>query len=198
MAFLEAHPHCSVCFHDVSVIDPDGEIVEHSLNAAWRPPEVSGYDEIACSNYIAGPSPMIRRSAIAQIPSWYEHAEFGDWPLYLIAAEHGSIGLLNEILAAYRVHPSSYWSSLDCAEKTRRILRFLRRMSQVAPRSRRPAFDRALGKVILAALVRQIRSRHWGAVTRTLAFSATQRPQVQWAFAGALLTNSLGRLRRAA
>jgi len=39
--------------------------------------------------------------------------KLGDWPFYLLNAQHGKIKCVNDVMAAYRVHSDGIWSSLD-------------------------------------------------------------------------------------
>jgi hypothetical protein len=37
----------------------------------------------------------------------------GDWPLFCLAARHGTVALLDENMADYRVHGGGYWSGTN-------------------------------------------------------------------------------------
>ena len=54
--------------------------------------------------FIASCSPMFRQGLLDEFPNWYNTTFFGDWSLYILYAERGKIGYINEVMGAYRVH----------------------------------------------------------------------------------------------
>lgn len=168
-AVLEARPELAMVFCDAEIVDAEGRTTAPSFLATAPAPAVGTYADIAASNYIAGPTPLIRRSAVAASPSWFEHAEFGDWPLYLLAAEQGDICLIPEVMAAYRVHGGGYWTGMDADVKARRAIRFMNFLRRVAPARRRAAIDAALAGITARLLVEQVRGRRLPGAVQTLA-----------------------------
>src|SRR5207253_1032894 len=61
-------------------------------------------------NYIAGCSPLLRRTSIACFPASLDHSPFSDWPIYILAAQNGDVRYLREVMGVYRVHPGGLWS----------------------------------------------------------------------------------------
>jgi glycosyltransferase involved in cell wall biosynthesis len=105
--FLKAHPECVICFHNVRAVYENGEsenMCPDSQN------EISDIEQLLWGNFIPSCSIMYRREPIVQIPDWFYSAKVGDWPLNIFKAEHGKIGYINEVLAAYRVHQAGAWS----------------------------------------------------------------------------------------
>ena len=49
-------------------------------------------------------SALLRTDSIKNIPDWFTSLPFGDYALYLIAAHHGKIKYINEIMSVYRIH----------------------------------------------------------------------------------------------
>jgi hypothetical protein len=51
---------------------------------------------------------------VKQFPDWYFDRRVervaDDWSLYVMAAQHGNIGYLDEIMSVYRVHSRGAWS----------------------------------------------------------------------------------------
>jgi glycosyltransferase involved in cell wall biosynthesis len=168
-AMLDARPELAIVFCDAEIVDSVGRTTKASFLATAPAPVVGTYTDIAASVYIAGPTAMIRKSAIAALPAWFEHAEFGDWPLYLLAAERGDIGLMPEVMAAYRVHEGGYWSGMAPDEQSRRAIRFLRFMRTVAAPERTAALNRALAEITSRLLVEQVRGRRLFGLFRTSA-----------------------------
>lgn len=122
-AYLDAHPECSLCFHDVLEIAEDGRRPPRRVNEA-TPAEFTGLPELFQSCYIAACSPMFRREAVSPLPAWYATFTPGDWPLYVLAAERGRIGYIDEVMGVYRIHGDGVWNRLDKTRQYEMLLRF--------------------------------------------------------------------------
>ena len=90
---------------------------EQSAARNWTPhghPSVSTFKDIWRGNFIATCSIMYRRSALGEIPAWYDALfPITDWPLHILSAQRGDIGYLDEVLGVYRHHPGGLYSQLD-------------------------------------------------------------------------------------
>jgi len=119
-AFLDGHPECAICFHNAFVFTDGLNNDEPGLNAnrtgnqlLCRPGMQTRYSqtELLKGNVIPYCSVMFRRTAAGTLPAWFEKLSIEDLPLYILCAEHGPAAYLNEVMAAYRLHPNSHWSS---------------------------------------------------------------------------------------
>jgi hypothetical protein len=73
---------------------------------------------------------VLRRKLIPSFPEWYFEMKLGDWPLCAMVARYGKIEIMDEILAAYRIHPGGTWSTLSDGrqlDESQRMLRALDR-----------------------------------------------------------------------
>jgi hypothetical protein len=113
--FLEDHPGCSGCFHNVEVVE-EGTPWRARRNSCDEP-RVRDLDDLMTMNPAATCSLMFRRAAVADLPPWFEPLMCGDWALLLLAARHGPVGYINRVLATYRVHPGGVWSRLTRVEQ---------------------------------------------------------------------------------
>jgi glycosyltransferase involved in cell wall biosynthesis len=125
--FLEARPDLTICFHNVQVVD------EHSQSTGrlWNAPgqqEVSGLHDLLRGNFIASTSVMYRRTAVAEVPAWYDRFPITDWPLHVIYALAGRIGYLDRTLGAYRLHDGGSFSTLGEREKLEANAAFYRQL----------------------------------------------------------------------
>jgi glycosyltransferase involved in cell wall biosynthesis len=104
--FLDAHPECVLCFHDVLVFDQTAG-TEHPY---CRPgiPEITGFEDLLQDMYFNTASVMMKN--LASFPIWGTDLAIGDWPYFLWMAEHGKFGFINEILSAYRKHGEGLWT----------------------------------------------------------------------------------------
>jgi len=107
VVFLDAHPDFSLCFHNVITVGGKTE------NLLCPPGQkgVSGLEDILEKNFIPAVSVLFRKKAIGDFPDWYRGLAFEDWPLFVLCAEHGKIGYLSEVMAAYRQHGASVTGS---------------------------------------------------------------------------------------
>jgi glycosyltransferase involved in cell wall biosynthesis len=118
MDFLRSHPECSICFHNTLVVYEDGSVPTHPFHVARPehlisrrvPKPISTLADLAAGNFIQTGSVMFRAGLYDALPDWYLEMPTFDWPLHVLNAEHGSIGYIDELLGAYRVHPAGFWS----------------------------------------------------------------------------------------
>ncbi|MGH9872611.1 MAG: glycosyltransferase [Pyrinomonadaceae bacterium] len=98
--FLDQHPDFAICFHPARIVDDEGT---HQAADAPAPPEpeVLSFDDVLVVNSIPACTAMFRRGLFGEIPSWFYGVTLGDWALHLMNAQHGKIGRLNEVMAAY-------------------------------------------------------------------------------------------------
>ena len=100
--FLDAHPDYAICFHSVRLINEKTGLVH-----VMRPPGVKStyhFEELLRGNFIYAPSVMLRNWDLVDLPDWFRDFPVGDWPLYLLTAQRGKIGYLDEVMAVYRDH----------------------------------------------------------------------------------------------
>lgn len=115
VAYLDAHPECSMCFHNVLWRHEDGSRPDVSYNDVDQPAEVRLPDLIA-ANPVASCSPVFRREAIHPLPAWIFEQLWGDWQLNLVAALHGEVHYLPTVMAVHLTHPKGMWSRLSWLE----------------------------------------------------------------------------------
>jgi glycosyltransferase involved in cell wall biosynthesis len=135
--FLDTHKQCAMCFHNAIVVRDDGTVPPREFTATTLP-TITELPDLLTGNYIAGCSAMIRRDVLHDIPAWYEHANYGDWPLYVFAAQRGSIGFLPEVMGAYRVHDTGLWSSATRDRQIKGVIQFYNSISNHLGPSYRP------------------------------------------------------------
>jgi glycosyltransferase involved in cell wall biosynthesis len=125
--FLDSHPECVICFHNVDAIYQDGSSgPEHLCPANQK--EITGIEELLWGNFIPACSIMYRREPLVQIPDWFLTAKMGDWPLNILKAQYGKIGYIDEVMAAYRVHAAAIWSA---RRRSHQILTSIKVLDQI-------------------------------------------------------------------
>lgn len=137
--YLDAHPECSMCFHNVRVVT-EGAGMEGELWHAGSMKAAYSFDELLAGNFIQTPSVMFRNGLVTELPSWFSQMPMGDWPLWLLLARHGSIGYLEDVMAVYRRHDGGVWSSRKDLENLERFTvakgMLLRHLAKGHPRER--------------------------------------------------------------
>jgi glycosyltransferase involved in cell wall biosynthesis len=126
--FLRAHPDCALCFHNALRVYEDEHRLPLVFNSQDQKPFPS-VEDLWKWNFIAGCSPMLRKDAVGELPEWYEKALVGDWPLYILWAEQGKIGYIDEVLGVYRIHQTALWNQSDKLEKLERLIAVYEQMN---------------------------------------------------------------------
>jgi len=121
--FMEAHPDCSICFHNVTAVYEDSSALPYTFNSAEQK-TILTIDDLWIGNVIAGCSSILRRDAIEEIPEWFVKVKRADWALYILAAHHGNIVYLDEVMGVYRIHDRGLWSGMDETEQNEETIQF--------------------------------------------------------------------------
>jgi glycosyltransferase involved in cell wall biosynthesis len=110
VAHMDAHPGCAMCFHDVLCSYDDGRPDERFTGE----PDARrlGVPELLDGCQIGSCAPLFRRAALHPLPDWYFDLPWGDAPLYILAAGHGTIDYLPEVMGVYRIHGAGMYRSL--------------------------------------------------------------------------------------
>ena len=123
VAFLDAQPDFVISCHRVSVLD-ETAVRDGSL----FPPRPTGsytLRDLLVINFIMTCSVVYRRAAAPTLPASFSSLKLGDWPLMAIAALSGKIHLMDEVMAAYRIHSGGTWSASTQAQRLRETIRML-------------------------------------------------------------------------
>jgi dTDP-4-amino-4,6-dideoxygalactose transaminase/glycosyltransferase involved in cell wall biosynthesis len=126
--FLDSHPECTICFHNVVVFYEDASKQSWNRNPAEQK-QFSTLEDLLAHNFIAGCSPMYRAGILDAFPDWYRTEPWADSALYILLAQHGAIGYIDEVMGAYRVHGGGLWSRLSEAQQIEATIRFYERMN---------------------------------------------------------------------
>ncbi len=72
---------------------------------------------------------MFRKDVLHTFPEWYYELLCADWSLYILCAQHGKIGYIDEVLGVYRIHSGGLWSKLDAIQKLEGLIAFYETMN---------------------------------------------------------------------
>lgn len=118
--FMERHPDCAMCFHAVKVV------YEGDTQASWisgGAKRISKMEDLLEANFMHTCSVMLRKESLTNVPGWCFTSEIGDWELFLIAAQHGDIGYIDEVMAVYRKHEDGVYTGSDIIQRIQSRIR---------------------------------------------------------------------------
>ncbi|WP_309741744.1 MULTISPECIES: glycosyltransferase [unclassified Chamaesiphon] len=107
--FLESNPEFAICFHKVK-IEEEGKFKDDYITGG-NPPIVSNIIDLAKGNYIHTPSCVFRNNTSKILGANFADSPLGDYYINMMNAQYGNIFHIDEIMAVYRIHSSSTFSS---------------------------------------------------------------------------------------
>lgn len=117
VAYMESHPHCTLCYHRViNYYEATGEM---SLSNGGGAVERSAAG-LGSRNTITNLSVMYRSGAVdlKHLPSWLGEIRLIDYALHLLLASQGDVHYMSRPMGVYRHLPTAIWSE---AEAERRL-----------------------------------------------------------------------------
>jgi glycosyltransferase involved in cell wall biosynthesis len=126
--FLDTHPGSSMCCHRVQYLDETG-LAEADIFPSL-PAGSYTIEDLLRENFVMTCSAVLRRDLVPVLPPWFRKMKLGDWPMFALAARHGTIELMDEVMAVYRLHAGSNWSSLPSITRLREGSRMLKALDR--------------------------------------------------------------------
>ena len=108
--FLDNHPQCAACFHNVAVVHDEGETKDRLFHKPGVLKPFFSLEDILASHFIPTLSVMFRAGLFGELPDWFYEMPMGDWPLHALNARYGLYGYIDEVMGCYRVHGEGVWS----------------------------------------------------------------------------------------
>ena len=103
VAYMEAHPECSLCVHAAEVQNDNGEMTDRNLMRPYREDRILTPQELVDK---AGAFPfgsmLFRREMVQVLPDYYVNCPVGDRPLELMAAARGYAFYMDRPMSVYR------------------------------------------------------------------------------------------------
>jgi glycosyltransferase involved in cell wall biosynthesis len=118
--FLEAHADHAIVFHPVGV---RGDSALRRLPAGRIPSRTKLEDLLTRGSFIPTASVMFRNRVAAGFPPCFFDLQIGDLPLNVMNARFGDIGMIDRIMAVYRIHSGGAFSSISNAQRVREVVR---------------------------------------------------------------------------
>lgn len=124
--YLDAHPGCVQCFHAVrTFIDGEQDGGGAAERRSWIVRPARPYSHLThhlLGNLMIPCSVMFRRGLFGKLPDWYFRLWMDDWPLFVLNAQHGRTGYIDDVMAAYRIHPGGWWQRLNAIQRQLHLL----------------------------------------------------------------------------
>ncbi|AMR26886.1 hypothetical protein A0257_07055 [Hymenobacter psoromatis] len=127
VAWLDAHPDFSLCFHAVADQYEDGSrpnAVPHALTQ-----DVFTFADFLLPIYtVVSTGSIVLRNGLVAWPAWLFAVKPIDFPLVVLCAELGKVKRLPDVMGVYRIHQGGIWSGTP---RHLNILSFLRMYEQL-------------------------------------------------------------------
>ena len=112
VAYMEAHPECSLCVHAAEVRNDNGEMTDRNLMRPYREDRILTPQELVDK---AGAFPfgsmLFRREMVRELPDYYVNCPVGDRPLELMAAALGYAYYMDRPMSVYRFNGAGSWTN---------------------------------------------------------------------------------------
>jgi glycosyltransferase involved in cell wall biosynthesis len=130
--FLDDHPDYAICCGRSKALYEAG--TQH-FEGSWdvvphHPAGAYAVEDILRESFVAIRTALLRREFIPVFPQWFLDMKLGDWPLCAMVARRGKVELMDEVVAAYRIHAGSTWSSLSHITRLNEAARMLRALDK--------------------------------------------------------------------
>ena len=147
-SFLDNHPDCVNCFHNVRVVSDDpqspvqGYYPDANGNQLMCAPDLPGrftQQEFLKRNVIPTCSVMFRKGSMDGFPAWFRELSIGDQPLHILCTQHGASAYVPSVMGVYRLHGQSAWVGKAAAYRISRTIEMygaLERHFEDQPQSR--------------------------------------------------------------
>jgi len=109
--FLDTHPDYAICFTRSLAFAEDSRREPYYIPPPEYQKDTLTIEDLLRVNSITTCSVMFRNGLLDTFPDWFFSLEMGDWPLHIMNAQRGKVGYIHEVMATYRIHDSSYYSS---------------------------------------------------------------------------------------
>jgi glycosyltransferase involved in cell wall biosynthesis len=127
--FLDKHPECSICFHDVYEMEGG---TRSSIGYCERKivdkRDIYTIVDLIDQYFIPTCGTMIRSGLVNEYPKWAEKLLMIARTVNFINAQYGDIGFINEKLGVYRKHSGGVWTSLSWVGRIQATILFFHKI----------------------------------------------------------------------
>jgi glycosyltransferase involved in cell wall biosynthesis len=127
--FFDEHPEYSISCHRV-VIEREDASREPEFFPMDPQKQTATLEDFLTQNFIVACSVVLRRDLVDEFPRWFRETAIGDWSLYVLHAQRGKIGYMNDAMSAYRIKADGFWSGKTQEQQTLALVRFYERVNK--------------------------------------------------------------------
>ncbi len=127
--YMIKNPTVSACFHNVTKMQTGSDGSEQSSIPA-KPKPVKQLRDMWTTGPFFTCTAMLRRSCMPELPNFFDTLPIADWPLFMLFANAGPLGYIDEPMATYRVHSEGIWSGSSSASQLLSDVAVLESMNQ--------------------------------------------------------------------
>lgn len=114
--FLENHPECVICAHNALVMDQtSGLFIREFCSHDQR--EINDIEDLLERNFLNTATVMFRNGLLVDIPEWFFSIPVTDILVFILLAQYGKIGYIDEIMSVYRIQPNGFWSRMTVQDR---------------------------------------------------------------------------------
>lgn len=99
--YMESHPECAICFHNVMHIY-DGTTAHRSLLVPLDFPTELTIEDVISRKWFLPTNSEIFRHEYLSFPDWYDSVLHIDYVLNLLISQHGTLHYMPDVMAVYR------------------------------------------------------------------------------------------------
>lgn len=142
--FLERHPDCSGCFHKISTVDENGQILAPDMGYPPRRQDRYSLDYLLQYSNFSPMFSVVFRNHPDAAPDWIKKAPFGDMIVHAGNLRHGDYGFIDQVMGCYRIHSGGLASGVSRLKNVRVTLDVYQMMGRHYGLTRRPAFHKGM------------------------------------------------------
>jgi glycosyltransferase involved in cell wall biosynthesis len=109
--FLELHPDHTLCGTRFVNIQGDNPTTTSDESPAEK--ESGTLEDLLRWNYLLTCTVVYRAGLVPTLPDRFKKVRNPDMVFWALLAEHGRVGFINEVMAAYRLHNGGVWSGIS-------------------------------------------------------------------------------------
>ncbi len=170
VAFMEANPNYSMCFHRAQ-LKRDDAFEPFGIPEGINLDNIRFTDLLSRSNFIPMASILFRRSAFNPLPKWFLSVPFADLAIHMHLAHQGKIKCIDEFMSVYRITGKGAWSGLQQQQQHESELHFLRIIRPYLAHEEIPAWTSKW----ITTLERVSMARHPGSALRRKWYKMKER-----------------------
>jgi glycosyltransferase involved in cell wall biosynthesis len=141
---LDENPDVSACFTTVKAVYENNSGESFDMPSEAYRADRFDFKDIVGFNFIPTCSVMFRNNYTAGLPAWFEELPIGDYPLHILNAQYGKIAYVDSLMAVYRLHQASSFSSQSKCANIEKLIAMYNSLKKQMDEDYSKFFDSAL------------------------------------------------------